>query len=97
MGIHISDRVCEFVPWLEKQMLECELIYLSLPPDHTHSIHLSNPGACVCDVNCHFVETSMQGRYMNSFNFGTKLWKATFINDPELQKLSKFLKILNDW
>ena len=45
----------------------------------------------VCiDLDCHLFKLSPVGNYA----FGTKLWQAKSVNDPELQKLTKLISVL---
>lgn len=89
-----KNKECEYIPWFEALISECDLTYDGSPAPHKHLHHASDPKGRVCDVDSHFVETSMTGGFMCKITYGAKLWKAKSINDPELKKLDRLFKIL---
>ena len=76
-------------------MAGCGLIYESLPAPHEHARHISNTKCSVCDFDAHFVETTMRGGFLHKFTYGSKLWKAGSVDNPELKKLERLFELLN--
>ena len=89
------NKTCKLIPWLEAKMTECDLIYDSMPGPHAHVDHMSDSSGRVCDVDCHFVEQSFMRGFMCNFTYGSKLWKARSVDNPELKKLEKFFQLIN--
>jgi hypothetical protein len=85
---------CKFIPWFETKLAECELTYEGAPARHSHVFHMSDKAAAVCDVDSHFVETVMIGGFLHRFTYGSKIWKATSVSNPELKKLEKLFKLI---
>ena len=93
----VVDRniTCKFIPWLGAKINECGLIYEDMPPQHSHTTHMSDSSGCVCDVDSHFVDSAAMGVYMYKFTYGSKFWKAKTVDNPELKKLKKLFQLIN--
>ncbi len=76
-------------------MDNCELLYEGMPENHTHENHMSDTEGVVCNVDSHFVETTMRGGFLHKFTYGSKLWKARSVDNPELKKLERLFQLLN--
>ncbi len=86
---------CQFIPWFEAKINECGLIYEGLPGKHNHANHVSDSSGRVCDIDSHFVESDVIGVFMYKFTYGSKLWKAKTIDNPELKKLKKLFQLID--
>jgi hypothetical protein len=86
-------KQCVFVPWFESKLAECGLTYGHVLRESVGKQHESNVFP-VYDVDCHLIKiTSMLGDW-GMFTYGSKLWKAKNVNDPELQKLLRLFALL---
>jgi hypothetical protein len=90
-----NNKKCKFLPYFEALMQDCELSYEGLPGAHTHENHISDEEGNVCDVDSHFVETTMRGGFLHKFTYGSKLWKAKSVDNPELKKLERLFNLLS--
>jgi hypothetical protein len=94
-GVKVDlHQTCRFIPWFEAKLTECGLTYENLPHTHSHTFHVSNSMAPVCDVDSHFVETAMMGGFIHKFTYGSKLWKAQSVESPEIKKLEKLFELI---
>jgi hypothetical protein len=88
---------CRFMPWFHEVLLSHGLVMLEASwPERMGGSHIvprsSGPltkNDCM-DVDCHLFQLGSE----SSYAFGTKLWKAKNVNDPELQKLTKLISVL---
>ena len=83
---------CSFVPWFEKQLAECGLESATFD---NKSIHFQHEGMLAWDIDAHFVHDGGMDDHWLQFSYGSKLHKATSIENPELQKLKRLFSILN--
>jgi hypothetical protein len=89
-----KNKRCEFIPWFENLLAEFDLSYDGSPAPHEHLSHVCDPKGRVCDVNCHFVETTMNAGFLSKITYGAKLWKAKSVHDPEIKKLVRLFQVL---
>ena len=89
------SKTCQFIPWFEAKIKQCDLIHEGMPPQHMHVTHVSDSSGCVCDVDSHFVESDVMGVFMYKFTYGSKLWKAKSVDNPELKKLKKLFQLID--
>jgi hypothetical protein len=90
-----NSKPCQFIPWFESHMTACGLTYEGDPGPHEHEHHACEKKGAVCDIDSHFVETTMRGGFLHKFTYGSKLWKAKSVDNPELKKLEMLFRILN--
>lgn len=88
------NKKCKFLPYFEALMEDCELAYEGMPGPHTHEKHISDTNGSVCNVDSHFVETTMRGGFLHKFTYGSKLWKAKTADNSELKKLERLFQLL---
>ena len=88
-------KTCEFIPWFEEKITACDLTIGYVQMGSTSKYHMSNNLNPVWDVDCHFVKIVMMGGDWSAFTYGSKLWDAKTVNDPELRKLEKLFKLLD--
>jgi hypothetical protein len=88
---------CRFGAWFDELLLSRGFVVLEESwPDRMggsgHTVRSSGPltrSECT-DFDCHLLKLSPIASYV----FGTKLWQAKSVNDPELQKLTKLISVL---
>ena len=90
-----ESRKCGFISWFEAKVAACDLIVGYVLRDSTQSQHVSNPLNGVWDTDCHIVKIVMFGGDWSLFTYGSRLWKAKTVNDPELEKLKKLFELLS--
>ncbi len=90
---------CKFKPWFEAKLQECGLETLNgYPEGGKQTPHkCSGETNFVLDADIHFVNMSIG--YWTWFTYGSKLWAAKSLGDPQIQKLVLLFKELNkdDW
>jgi hypothetical protein len=80
------DARCKFKPWFEACIDFHGLVALvGTPPDQEGEIHDSGGEYVVYDVDSHFHHQINRDWY--KWTYGSRLWKATNVDDPELGKL----------
>jgi hypothetical protein len=99
-----EDRwTCIFQPWFEKKAKECGMEIAKGTEQNkcmflnTFHPHKKDTRFWVIDLDVHLVShadahlINQEGFDWNCFTYGTKLFKATSVDDPEIQKLKKLL------
>ena len=105
-GRHDDDReddepcpsICTFAPWFEQLVREHDMSTLEGLPDEPIWVD----GRVVCDngqvleIDHHFMHgfSHKHGTMINSWVYGSKLWKATSVRDRELVKLKSLFHTL---
>ena len=97
-----DNQSCTFIPWFEEKIKLCDLTtkyYTDLSLESTdYRIHVSDTsGNPVFIADCHFVKYCTTGIDWGSFSYGSKLWKAKTVNDPELRKLEKLFELMGPY
>lgn len=87
------DEPCSFKPWFESILADLDMICIigfwpELKPVFDHDCTDYH----VYDVDSHFHHNG-QANWL-FWGYGSKLWKAKTINDPELQKLKRLFERL---
>ena len=92
---------CLFAAWLETQILNCGmLIERGSMQNKCIMGHDCNPTKWVIDSDVHFIRKadahmpSQEGTKWRYFTYGSKIFNATSVNDPEIRKLKKLFEIL---
>jgi hypothetical protein len=93
--------VCTFKPWFEEQMKSLQMTVEWSRHQNRNDFHdclngdvETNCGnASIWDDESHFAHFSSRDDW-HWFTYGSKLWSATSIEDPELAKLKSLFKIL---
>jgi hypothetical protein len=67
-----KNKTCEFIPWFEALLTECGMTYEGDPAPHDHTHHISHPNGRVCNIDSHFVETTMGGGFMCMLTYGAR-------------------------
>jgi hypothetical protein len=97
-GLIDHDAECRFMPWFDGVLLSHGLVMLESSRDRGFRCHsvptsirpLSRDNDCM-DYDCHLFKLDTHSA---SYAFGTKLWQAKSVNDPELQKLINLISML---
>jgi hypothetical protein len=85
---------CCFKPYFDALLLECEIETKNGGGGEGRQ-HMSNSsGNCVYDEECHIVRLGRDDWAF--FTYGSKLWNATRVDDPELLKLSNLFAKLEE-
>ena len=92
--VYDDAKKCAFTPWFEAKIAECGLTYGYENQESTEQEHMSNKGIYVCNIDCHLVKDPTHDGDWGSFTYGSRLWKAKTVNDPELKKLEKLFELL---
>ena len=90
-----GNKKCEFIPWFGAKVAACDMISGYILRTSTFSDHVSNPLNGVWDTDCHIIKIPCIGEDFGAITYGSKLWKAKTVNDPELKKLEKLFELLN--
>jgi hypothetical protein len=76
---------CRFNPWFEERLAECGIE--------------TSVGVTTDQHKCTFIEACnthiVHAQDWSSFTYGSKLWNAKSVGDPELKKLAKLFKVLS--
>jgi hypothetical protein len=83
---------CTFKPWFEQKITECGMTIGCGTDGVTDGSHVDDYNS-LYDVDCHF--NSLARQDWLCWSYGSKLWKATSVNDPELKKLAALFKVLD--
>ena len=84
---------CSFKPYFDALLLECGLESLNGGGDGGGQ-HISNEsGNYVCDSDTHLIRIGRDDWF--HFTYGSRLWKAKTVCDPELLKLRTLFNQLN--
>jgi hypothetical protein len=98
-GRHSGDAssddmwTCGFKPWFVQKLAECQMDNGYITADSNKHTHECDDSGDVWDVDAHLVQIGRSD--WNTFTYGIKLYKASYINDPELLKLKKLFDILD--
>lgn len=91
-----NPKICLFKEWFENVLNIYDLNFIKGYPNNNPEeiIHMSNNsiGSFVLDVDTHLINMGQLNWF--SVTYGSKLFKATTINNPELQKLKKLFMYL---
>jgi hypothetical protein len=82
---------CSFVPWFEKQLAKCGLESATIDDQSKHFQHES---MLAWDIDTHFVHDGGLDDHWLQFSYGSKLHRATSIENPELQKLKRLFELI---
>ena len=80
---------CTFTPWFEEKLLACGLTFA--PYGVSGQQH---DAGLVYNVDHHLLYINIEFSVWVAPTYGTKLWKATSVSDPELQKLVALFRML---
>ena len=83
---------CTFKPWFEQKITKCGMT-IGYGTDGVTDGSLVDDYNSLYDVDCHF--NSLARQDWVCWSYGSKLWKATSVNDPELKKLAALFKVLD--
>jgi hypothetical protein len=87
---------CRFGAWFDELLLSRGFVVLEdATGGSRHTVRSSGPltrNEC-SDFDCHLSKRMP----FASYDFGTKLWQAKSVNDPELQKLTKLISTLESY
>lgn len=96
-----TGMACTFKPWFENHLasLGMTIQWSTFKNENRQHICLNGSenysyGACTWDDDSHFSHFSSKDDWV-WFTYGSKLWKAESVNDPELQKLKSLFLILS--
>jgi hypothetical protein len=80
----------KFTPWFEKHVKDCEMVI----GNENCSIdkHSLEYGLSLSDDDCHL--SNYHCRNWVDCSYGARIWKATSVSDPEIQKLVKLFRKL---
>ena len=88
-----EKKPCSFKPWFEQVLREHEMSVghvVDVPRVDGRVVDSHND---VFDDGQHF--TNFAGADWRWWTYGSKLWKATYVRDPELTKLERLFRTLN--
>jgi len=93
--------VCTFKPWFEEQLKSLQMTVQWSTHEKRNDIHNCLNGntdtwcgfASVFEDDSHFAHFSSRDDW-KWFTYGSKLWNATSVEDPELAKLKSLFEIL---
>ena len=93
--------VCTFKPWFEEQLKSLQMTVQWSTHEKRNYIHNCLNGnndtwcgfASIFEDDSHFAHFSSRDDW-KWFTYGSKLWNATSVEDPELAKLKSLFKIL---
>ena len=90
-----ENKPCTFKPWFEQVLREHEMSIGHGLPDVPIWVDgtVINSGRDVLDDGQHFSDFGPLDWFQ--WNYGSKLWKATSVRDPEIAKLERLLNWLN--
>jgi hypothetical protein len=77
---------CSYIPWIRKKILDSGMLFSDLQSTDK-TLHVPSSGyVYVSNEDVHFTAS-----YNTKLGvaYGVRLWKAQFVNDPELEKLVK--------
>jgi hypothetical protein len=83
---------CTFKPWFEQKITECGMT-IGHGTDGVTDGSLVDDHNPLYDVDCHF--NSLARQDWGCWSYGSKLWKAKSVDDPELKKLTTLFKALD--
>ena len=89
-------QTCIFDDWFHSLIVSCGMTVGELQDNQSsvdfHMSHAYNlDGQRVYDVDAHFYQ---RHEIFSFWKYGSKLWKAKSVNDPELQKLKRLFERL---
>jgi hypothetical protein len=90
----VLDTTCKYAAWLQNIFASCDLVWGHVTSGGTVCAHVCNGNGPVLDVDCHLVNIQSCHGDWSDFTYGSRLWKAKSINDPELKKLQKLFEAL---
>jgi hypothetical protein len=87
-------RECKFKPWFEQRLKKCEIdVQIGHPSKDINFIFHECNSNFVLEMDSHLVN---MGRLdWNFFTYGSKFFKATTVEDPELQKIKTLFEELD--
>ena len=99
---HADRNICKFSPWFDAQLLVLGFVVSDVEhPNRTHIKPYNGVGPLkrndCFDSDCHFIKLGPNDLSWYMFAFGERLWKAKNVNDPELQKLSNLISVLEGY
>ena len=98
----IDSDDCTFKPWFEQQLKSLQMTVQISLQENRNDTHICLSGntdfrscnASVYDDDSHFAHFSSKHDW-NWFTYGSKIWEATSVEDPELEKLKNLFTLLN--
>ena len=85
---------CTFTPWFEHVLREHDMSFGRMHvPDSVYGVVDDHNYTLLLDDGYHFRNTASQDWFR--WQYGSKLWEATSVGDPELAKLERLLHYLN--
>ena len=89
-----ENKPCSFKPWFEQVLVEKDMSIRHGLPDEPIWVDGSVVDSYyVLDDDHHFINLGRQDWFR--WTYGSKLWKATSVGDPELVKLERLLHYLD--
>ena len=90
-----EKKPCVFKPWFEQVLREHDMsVGIGLPDEPVWvDGSVVDDHNSVLDDGQHF--TNLGSEDWISWTYGSKLWKATSVRDPELAKLQRLFRVLN--
>jgi len=93
----VQQRVCGFKPWFVKKVIDCGLTIGAHTGELNRAAHMSCTSGPVYTCDYHILSFDYDNsRSWSSTTYGTKLWKAKSVSDPELQKLVALFEAIYD-
>jgi hypothetical protein len=93
----VQQRVCGFKPWFVEKVISCGLTIGGHGGELNRAGHMSCTHGPVYTYDYHILSFDYDNsRSWSSTTYGTKLWKAKSVSDPELQKLVALFKAIYD-
>lgn len=81
---------CTFAPWFKSKMNECGLSFQVISNAQVEKVVEKTP---MCTPEVHIIDSDDKNAWYN-ISYGSKLWKAASIEDPEILKLKALFEAL---